>query len=197
MNELEQCNDLDGLFSYLRKKGILDRNLWRLFHCSCCHEIWAQFDGRMRLAVDLAERYVGNHLLAVDLRLAYDQLAEIEDAAWRVVESLKEQRDSSEWIWPISEAVDAAWVHYCAAGAAKCCALITSDDLLFTTIPDSAASVPAWLNARNDILQAPRSLQVGELRDLVVRRWQQIRTEEEGKQLRILRSLVQKRLQAM
>jgi hypothetical protein len=134
MNELEQFIDLNGLFSYLRDKGVLDRTLWRLFHCACCHEIWTHLDDRMRFTVDVSEQYARDHLLAVDLHLAYETATAIENDAWRGVESLREGADSSDWIWPVSEAVDEAWVRYCAAGAAKTCALDTSDDVLFRFI---------------------------------------------------------------
>jgi hypothetical protein len=190
MDELEHHADLYALFRSLKEKGLLDRTLWRRFHCTCCREIWTHLDAEMRSAVDLAERYAGQRASAVELRVAYEKAAAIEEGAWRVVESLREHQIPSEWIWPISEAVDEAWVRYCSAGAAKTCALDAPDGEMFSTIPELAACVPAWFKARQEVLQENRSCQGAELYDLVVQRWERIKAAEERKQAAILLSLV-------
>lgn len=192
MSEWTKTNNLYELFCLLKKEGIMNRELWRLFHCECCRAIWENLDATMRLTVDVAEHYTRGLLPVADLHVAFEKAAALENDAWSVVQSMREQGNSAEWIWPLSEAVDEAWVRYCAAGAAKTCALDASDEILFTTIPDSAACVLAWLNARHDVLQANPRGEVVDLRDLVLQRWEQIRVAEEEKQTMILRDLVEK-----
>jgi len=190
----EDWRPVGGLFDafhLLSTNGLMSALLWRRFHCICCRGIWQYIaDNRSKAAVETAEGFVNGVSTLEDLQRAFEAAKHAADEAWDKVQSLRLPGDSSSAEWPVSEAVDQAWIEYSAASAAKSCADTAEEAVLFTTIPDSACDLPAWRDARSDVVARNDELVADELRDATLKRWDEIRCGEEKRLIGILRHLV-------
>jgi hypothetical protein len=74
------CDDPLALQRLIPRFKISDRRV-RLFACACCHRIWKSVtDGRLRAAVDVAERYADGLATAADLEQARESAFEASNA---------------------------------------------------------------------------------------------------------------------
>ena len=183
----QMFDNLYEVFQDLRRRNLFNTKLWRACHCACVRDIWPFVDdARSRQAVDIAELFIRGLASALDVRDGFKAAATVADDAWQVVQALRDPGDQNEWQWSVSREVDEAWYRYCAASASKDCLLIADDSVLITTIPDSAACVRAWVGARNDVLTHSGQLDGEALRDAVLKRWHQIKAQEEFRQVQLL-----------
>ena len=189
--EWNSANDVFAMFKHLRELGVLDRQLWRTFHCICSRSIWGFItDDRGRRAVEVAEQYLRGNSTRVDLVNAYAVVHAAQTEAWEAVAALREPGGPASWSWPLTDEVDRAWEKYCAIGAAKDCVRDDADDVLFTLIPESAASVRPWAESRADVLRQQPYLPPDEFRQRVLELWEEMRREQERLQAGVLRELV-------
>jgi len=188
MNAVEwnTCNDIYELSQYLKLKNIFDSTLWREFHCKCCRRIWKYIlDENAKRAIVVAERYLANEVSIDQLRSVHTVIVKKADQVWQNVYSMRISSKENEAVWPISEKVDIAWVAYLVVDAVK---VVTQDEIDFLSIPEAAASVPAWAQARKKAAMNC-SDNSEDYRDIVEKYWQNIRELEETKQADILRSI--------
>jgi hypothetical protein len=175
------------VFQDLRRRHLFNAELWRAFHCACVRDIWPFVeDARSRQAVEIAELFICGLALDQDVRDGFKAAATAADDSWQVVQALRDDGDQNEWQWSVSREIDEAWSRYCAASASKDCLLIADDTILITTVPDSAACVRAWVGARNDVLTYSGQLDGEALRDAVLKRWHEIKAQEEFRQVQLL-----------
>jgi hypothetical protein len=187
----EGFGDVYQVFQDLRRREIFNAKLWRSFHCLCVRDIWSFVeDARSRHAVEIAERLICGLASEQDVRDGFEAAATAADNAWQVVQALRDPGDQNDWQWSVSREVDEAWYRYCAASASKDCLFIADDTVLITTHPDSAACVRAWAGARDDVLARSEELDGEALRDVVLRRWHQIKAQEELRQVQLLLEMV-------
>jgi len=177
-------------FQRLREYQKLDRNLWRTFHCACCRDIWSYIkDNRSRSAIESAERFTHGQGNEADLETSYIKAKIAAKNAWKIVESLRLNRVPDEWIWPVSAVCDDAWVRYSAASATATCALNAKNEILFTRLPDAAASVRPWANARIDVEKQYVTNSDEDYRQKVLERFELILREEDRRFSEILHAL--------
>lgn len=193
----EDWNPIDSLFDAFRllsTHGLLSVELWRKFHCICCRHIWEYLtDSRSRTAVETAERFLDHAASPEDLRQSFSHAVRAVEEAWVTVYSLRIPGDSRSFEWPVSKAVDEAWIRFCAAAAAKTCAEIAKESVLFNTTPESACCIPAWRDALSDVIEQAENAEIDgiRLREAVLRRWEEIRCGEELRLIGRLRELVE------
>lgn len=192
MNEdLFNSKNVYEIFRALHSCNRFNSDLWRSFHCACARDIWPYVeDARSRLAVETAELYLNGLSDVQSVIIGFSAAMEAADEAWQVVQSLKVPGDDNEWQWSVSEEIDQAWTKYCAASASKDCLLLANDTVLMTTVPDSAASVRAWANARSEVLAQQPHLEGEMLKHRVIQRWDEIKAEEEARQLQFLVKII-------
>jgi hypothetical protein len=194
-DKLNTPNDIYAMFQSLLRQGVLNRHLWRSFHCACCRAIWDYIlETSSRRAVQVSELFLSGVGSLGEMQTAYIDAKAASDQAWSIVEALRIPIERDTWLWPVSEIVDRAWVRFCAADAAALCAYSAEDSVLFTRIPDSAASVLAWATAREEVLAMGVPTHMEQMRRAVNERWKQIEAEEMNRQAVILRALVDKTL---
>jgi hypothetical protein len=188
----EMFDNMYEIFQGLRRRNLFHAKLWRAFHCACVRDIWPFVENsRSREAVEIAELFSCGLVSDQVARDEFRAAATVADDAWQVVQALRYPGDQNEWQWPVSREVDEAWYRYCAASASKDCLLIADDTVLITTVPDSAACVRAWVGARDDVLTHSGQLDGEALRDAVLKRWHQIKAQEEFKQVQLLLKMLE------
>jgi hypothetical protein len=190
-DDLFDSTDVYRIFQILQDRNRFNSNLWRMFHCACVRDIWPYVeDARSRHAVEIAELYINGLSDKLSVLDEFAAAREAADEAWQIVQSLREPGEQNEWQWSVSQQIDEAWSRYCAASASKDCLLLANDAVLITTVPDSAASVRPWINARLEVLAQQPQLDGEMLRKLVIQRWDQIKREEDTRQARLLLKII-------
>lgn len=188
----EGIDSIFDAFQMLRRKGRLSVDLWRKFHCMRCREIWEYIrDPRSRKAVEIAERVLKKNISNDEMQPAFENASHASSEAWEKVWALRIPGDPCAALWPVSQAVDDAWIQYCAASAAEVCAESADERILFTSIPD--IDVRAWRDARPEILARLGVDEIDDdsLREMVLQRWEEIGHEEEHRLVAKLRDLVE------
>jgi len=170
-----------GLFSL----GEIGIRQWRRFLCACYRridELVPHSDTRQ--VVETAEKFI-------DGRVGPDELARVcrdadraADDAWQNVVLRK---SPGSWTWPLSDEVDAVWVHYLVCSAAK---ETVQPELRPTILPDTAASVRAWAFARRNLRDAGFEVVSESARDLVQKEWDRLSTAEQEAQIQLLLQFV-------
>lgn len=188
----KQVDCLFDAFQLLLGSGVMSVRLWRRIHCVRCREIWEYLtDVRSRTAVETAERFLCNAASFQDMQESFHPAADVVEEAWASVQSLRVASSRNVARWPISEAVDKAWIQYLAALSAKTCVETAAESVLFTTTPDT--DILAWRDSRSEVIDehAGEEISDEQFREAVLQRWDQIQRSEEKRLVNRLRELVE------